>query len=194
MGIEMKHHKRKLKIYYDCFVASEAVSWLKNHLKDCDHLSGTKVTRFQALNLLRKYHEAEIIERVVIEKNHKQVQDDNSLYHFTVEAKENLPFLKNQAARAAAETVELSINKKIEVYQNIIWKHLVAKYADIPKYIKQETIDGQSLYNNINKVNSNGVVQLTDRTQDLPDWVLSAMKCLANCKISLPFELFLNTF
>ncbi|XDV49303.1 hypothetical protein PO909_018582 [Leuciscus waleckii] len=30
------------------------------------------------------------------------------------------------------------------------------------------------------KVNKHGVVSLEDKTEDLPHWVLSAMKCLAN--------------
>uniref|UniRef100_A0A3P8Y8F7 DEP domain-containing protein n=1 Tax=Esox lucius TaxID=8010 RepID=A0A3P8Y8F7_ESOLU len=41
-------------------------------------------------------------------------------------------------------------------------------------------VNPQNIVNNMTKVNKHGVVTLDDKTDDLPHWVLSAMKCLAN--------------
>ncbi|XP_023859694.1 DEP domain-containing protein 1A isoform X3 [Salvelinus sp. IW2-2015] len=41
-------------------------------------------------------------------------------------------------------------------------------------------INSQNIVYNMTNVNKHGVVTLEDKTDDLPHWVLSAMKCLAN--------------
>ena len=147
--------------------------------------------RFQALNLLRKYHKSDIIERIKANKNDKELQDNNELYRFSVNANENLPFLTTSKSEADllescnAESYnegELNLNEKIAAYKGAIWQQMRTIQPNIGDFIKLEKIDGSSLHNNITRLNTNGVVQLADKNQDLPHWIMSAMKCLANCE------------
>lgn len=146
-------------------------------------------SRFQAINLLRKYHKSSIIERCNLNKNHKDLQDNNDLYRFSDNANENLPFLTTSRSEADLiescqiepnNKVELNVNEKIAAYKAIIWEKIQDIQPNIVDFMKLEKLDGTSLFNNITRINANGVVQLADKTQDLPPWVLSAMKCLAN--------------
>jgi len=43
-----------------------------------------------------------------------------------------------------------------------------------------ELLDIERVMHNMTRVSSKGIVQLDDKQEDLPHWVLSAMKCLAN--------------
>lgn len=43
-----------------------------------------------------------------------------------------------------------------------------------------ELLDIERVMHNMTRVSSKGIVQLDDKNEDLPHWVLSAMKCLAN--------------
>lgn len=194
LGVELKKHSRSMKTYHDCFTASQAVDFLKNYLRECDHFKDRKVTRFQALNLLRKYHKSCIIERVKAGKReNKELQDNNELYRFSISANENLPFLnasKSEAdllgtctSESKKETVELNLSEKTFAYKNTIYEQMRTIQPCIGDFMKLEKLDGTSLFNNITRVNANGVVQLSDKTQDLPHWIMSAMKCLANCKL-----------
>lgn len=147
--------------------------------------------RFQALNLLRKYHKSNIIERVKNEGNESEIQDNNELFRFTVNANENLPFLTatkseenllESCSNVDVDSIELSLSEKSEIYKQIIWKQMISIYSNISDYIKSDDVDESTVYNNVTRVNSNGVVQLTDKNEDFPHWIMSAMKCLANCK------------
>merc|ERR1719300_874906 len=43
-----------------------------------------------------------------------------------------------------------------------------------------ELLDIERVMHNMTRVSSKGIVQVDDKSEDLPHWVLSAMKCLAN--------------
>lgn len=45
IGIELKKHRRQMKIYYDCFTASEAITWLKSYLRSNSNFNVNKITR-----------------------------------------------------------------------------------------------------------------------------------------------------
>lgn len=148
--------------------------------------------RFQALNLLRKYYKSNLIERVKPSKNDKEIQDNNELYRFTIDANENLPCLPTSKSESdllescamvdPEKPVELDLREKVDIYKRTMWAHMNKLLLNISDYIKAENIDGSSLFYNVTRVNTNGVVQVIDKNQDLPHWVMSAMKCLANCK------------
>src|SRR5699024_990434 len=123
-------------------------------------------TRFQALNLLRKYHKSCIIERVrgSHKENNKELQDNNELYRFSVSANENLPFLNaskseadllgtctsssgEQPAKSKETEVELNLNEKIFVYKSTIYEQMRSIQPSIGDLMKLEKIDGTSLYN-----------------------------------------------
>lgn len=143
------------------------------------------------MNLLRKYYKSSIIERVKSDKNDSEIQDNNDLFRFSVNANENLPFLTtskseqdllDSCSSVDLKNIELNLNEKIEIYKKAAWKQMTAISSNLSDYLKLDKLDGTSLFNNVTRVNTNGVVQLTDKTQDLPHWIMSAMKCLANCK------------
>ena len=141
---------------------------------------------------MRKYHKSNIIERVRTQNNYneKELQDNNELFRFSLNINENFPFL--QTSKSEEDLIEkcsvdyemeiqLNLNEKIDIFKKTICRKIVILMPNIIDFIKIENIDGSSLYNNITRLNSNGVVQLVDKTQDLPHWIMSAMKCLANC-------------
>lgn len=118
-----------------------------------------------------------------------------------MEAKENLnasDYKENYLSTACSTEnpiqIELDVKEKAEIYKKTIWSNLLSVLPNINEYIKPEEINSFDLYNNITKVNSNGVVQLLDKSEDLPHWILSAMKCLVNCIISDRFQSFAKSF
>ena len=116
MGIPVKTHRKAMKSYEDCFRASAGVDWIHDYLKSHPYFSEKcQVSRFQAVQLLRKFESANLIEKVAGKTTLKSLiigqenedpldlkamkrarfQDNSDLYKFTVQAQENLPL--NQA-------------------------------------------------------------------------------------------------
>ncbi|KAH9412549.1 Domain found in Dishevelled, Egl-10, and Pleckstrin (DEP), partial [Dermatophagoides pteronyssinus] len=207
LGIELKKHRRQMKLYQDCFTATDAITWLKQYLNNQQQqqqrFNDNKITRLQALNLLRKYLEASIIEPVNNRNDEIIIKDNNDLYRFTKNL-ENFSFLttKNNddtvisndnskdGVDGGKENVdskfELDIREKINIYKQIMWSELnrlwpsSSSIQSIDDHLKLANIDGQIIMNNVCRLNQNGIVQLTDKNDDLPPWIMSAMKCLAN--------------
>lgn len=69
-GVEIKARPHKLRLYSRCFVGSEAVDWLTNHLK---------ISRSEAVELGQRLIEAQFIHHVLDEH---PFRDDNLLYRF----------------------------------------------------------------------------------------------------------------
>lgn len=154
------------------------------------------------MNLLRKYLEASIIEPVNNRNGEIIIKDNNDLYRFTKNL-ENFSFLtsknnddtviSNDNDGGGKENVdskfELDIREKINIYKQIMWSELnrlwpsSSSIQSIDDHLKLANIDGQIIMNNVCRLNQNGIVQLTDKNDDLPPWIMSAMKCLANCKL-----------
>ena len=59
-----------------------------------------------------------------------------------------------------------------------ILRVLSSKHTERLDYAGQ--LDMETIMHNMTKVSAKGIVQVADRAEDLPHWVLSAMKCLAN--------------
>ncbi|CAG2162927.1 unnamed protein product [Oppiella nova] len=83
IGITPKKHRKHMRTHYNCFVATDAVDWILNYLQFSPHFTGQQISRFQAINLLRKYLETDVIERVDARKAGQQFQDNKELYRFT---------------------------------------------------------------------------------------------------------------
>ncbi|XP_059379040.1 DEP domain-containing protein 1A-like isoform X1 [Carassius carassius] len=69
----------------------------------------------------------------------------------------------------------------------VIWKNVTLTHLQklvgsgaLEDVLDPAQVDPQFIVYNMTKVNKHGVVSLEDKTDDLPPWVLSAMKCLAN--------------
>ncbi|KAL1270134.1 hypothetical protein QQF64_032423 [Cirrhinus molitorella] len=70
---------------------------------------------------------------------------------------------------------------------HVIWKNVTLTHlqklvgsGSLEDVLDPAQVNPQFIVYNMTKVNKHGVVSLEDKTDDLPHWVLSAMKCLAN--------------
>ncbi|XP_067122366.1 DEP domain-containing protein 1A-like isoform X1 [Centruroides vittatus] len=76
----------------------------------------------------------------------------------------------------------LSIREIENTWKSVIISRLqdILKGKDIDELIDRKLIDGHVIMHNATRLSKTGVVTLTDKTDDLPHWVMSAMKCLTN--------------
>ncbi|XP_037625427.1 DEP domain-containing protein 1A isoform X2 [Sebastes umbrosus] len=90
---------------------------------------------------------------------------------------ENQPTGEQQAPRR-----ELTVEDEQEIWRDITLTHLqrILGVASLDEVLDQRYVNPQNIIHNMTKVNKHGVVTLDDKTNDLPHWVLSAMKSLAN--------------
>lgn len=80
------------------------------------------------------------------------------------------------------------IVKKLSVEEvENLWKLLVVKRVDsvlhpsrTEDFLDKKFISGRIILHNVTRISKSGVVTLLDKTDDIPHWVISAMKCLAN--------------
>ncbi|XP_077500589.1 DEP domain-containing protein 1A-like [Amblyomma americanum] len=232
-GMPRGKHRRHMRTFDNCFVASEAISWLHEHLKG-DPDFGPGVTRSQTLQLLQKFLENRVIEAVRSSK-HKIIQDDKQLYRFTVcspaktppsskllrkagsgrtplLARENQPNFPPEAHRVSAKALASWFGSKpdnnrplaADVVRGIsndeteqdaglvtreeiqhIWESVVM--ARLRCLVGEEATDeildsfhvsGAYILHNMYRLSRNGVVILLDKSDDLPKWIINAMKCL----------------
>ncbi|XP_017294901.1 DEP domain-containing protein 1A isoform X1 [Kryptolebias marmoratus] len=77
---------------------------------------------------------------------------------------------------------ELTVEDEQEIWRDITLTHLqrILGVPSLHEVLDQRHINPQNIIHNMTKVNKHGVVTLDDKTNDLPHWVLSAMKSLAN--------------
>ncbi|CAL9695475.1 unnamed protein product [Knipowitschia caucasica] len=77
---------------------------------------------------------------------------------------------------------ELTVDDEHAIWKDITLTHLqrILGVASLDEVLSYHSVNPQNIIHNMTKVNKNGVVTLDDKTNDLPDWVLSAMKSLAN--------------
>ncbi|XP_029284666.1 DEP domain-containing protein 1A isoform X2 [Cottoperca gobio] len=77
---------------------------------------------------------------------------------------------------------ELTVEDEQEIWRDITLTHLqrILGVASLDEVLDQRYVNPQNIIHNVTKVNKHGVVTLDDKTNDLPHWVLSAMKSLAN--------------
>ncbi|XP_034736563.1 DEP domain-containing protein 1A isoform X2 [Etheostoma cragini] len=92
-------------------------------------------------------------------------------------AGENEPIGEQQVPRR-----ELTVEDEQEIWRDITLTHLqrILGVASLNDVLDQRYVNPQNIIHNMTKVNKHGVVTLDDKTNDLPHWVLSAMKSLAN--------------
>uniref|UniRef100_A0A2I2ZLD7 DEP domain-containing protein n=1 Tax=Gorilla gorilla gorilla TaxID=9595 RepID=A0A2I2ZLD7_GORGO len=174
-GMPLRKHRQHFKKYGNCFTAGEAVDWLYDLLRNNSNF-GPEVTRQQ---LLRKFLKNRIIEDIKGRWGSENVDDNNQLFRFPATlplktlprrtpkkhglhlSQENAEKIKheiiNEDQENAVDDRELSQEDVEEV-----WRYFILIYL--------QTILGVK----------HGVVILRNKSDDLPHWVLSAMKCLAN--------------
>ncbi|XP_019959705.2 DEP domain-containing protein 1A isoform X1 [Paralichthys olivaceus] len=77
---------------------------------------------------------------------------------------------------------ELTVEDEQDIWRDITLTHLqrILGLASLEEVLNQRHVNPHNIIHNMTKVNKHGVVTLDDKTNDLPHWVLSAMKSLAN--------------
>uniref|UniRef100_A0A3Q3KBM7 Rho-GAP domain-containing protein n=1 Tax=Monopterus albus TaxID=43700 RepID=A0A3Q3KBM7_MONAL len=76
----------------------------------------------------------------------------------------------------------LTVEDERDIWRDITLTHLqrILGVASLDDVLDQRYVNPQNIIHNMTKVTKHGVVTLDDKTNDLPHWVLSAMKSLAN--------------
>ncbi|NXM78916.1 DEP1A protein, partial [Serilophus lunatus] len=76
---------------------------------------------------------------------------------------------------------EISQEYVLETWRNIILTHLqtLLGLPSLEEVLQPEQVEPQHVLYNLSHTSRHGVVLLQDKAEDLPHWVLSAMKCLA---------------
>ncbi|GAA6106171.1 DEP domain-containing protein 1A isoform X1 [Tachysurus ichikawai] len=88
----------------------------------------------------------------------------------------------NSSSEEAAHSREITEEEIQDIWKNVTLTHL-QKLLGLPSLedvLNPADVSSHFIVYNMTKVNKHGVVTLEDKTDDLPHWVLSAMKCLAN--------------
>ncbi|XP_054907884.1 DEP domain-containing protein 1A [Poeciliopsis prolifica] len=77
---------------------------------------------------------------------------------------------------------ELTLQDEQEIWRDVTLTHLqrILGVSSLDEVLDRRHVNPQNIIHNMTKVNKHGVVTLEDKSNDLPHWVLSAMKCLAN--------------
>jgi hypothetical protein len=92
--MDVKRHRKNLKTFEDCFYAKRAVDWVHRYLIGSPFFGKHEVSRFQAVQLLRKFLRCEIIKKVdTSEGDFYEFLDNRDLYCFASHVKENMPLL-----------------------------------------------------------------------------------------------------
>ncbi|KAI4902158.1 hypothetical protein NFI96_030354, partial [Prochilodus magdalenae] len=104
---------------------------------------------------------------------------------FDKEVQENIAPSVEDLAPDAEDTVncrDITEEDIKNIWKNVTLTHL-QKLLGLPyldDVLNPTEVDSCFIVYNMTNVNKHGVVTLDDKTDDLPHWVLSAMKCLAN--------------
>ncbi|KAM8846364.1 DEP domain-containing protein 1B-like isoform 1-T1 [Synchiropus picturatus] len=229
-GMPLKRHWANFR-YFDCsFSGSEAVDYL-HHLLRNNYNFGPEVTRYQTLQLLRKFLKAHVIEDVKGRHGTEDFEDNGQLYRFPTlsplksfptrpllrdcsdlprlirwDDYEELPQRENIAPQksnvltsdfwnkrhsvAIGDVHECKLIRRKEITAkevDHIWKSMtvaqlqrVLGLSNLDGVLNPVHVKGKHIVHNVFSVNKSGIVVLENKAEDMPYWVISAMKCLAN--------------
>ncbi|XP_074642684.1 DEP domain-containing protein 1A-like [Tubulanus polymorphus] len=214
-GMPVGRHRRNMKTFETCFVASDAVDWLHSYLKNNPNF-GADVTRYQTIQLLQKFQKAQVFRDVRGNKHNKdQFEDNGRLYRFG----SSTPAKSSKQRPALAPKTDNSSNfqtheKKMddtykqqqcdpETQQGLSKCHLVARpltreetqttwkqmtltrlqtllgLRNIKEILEVNCINAKYMMHNATYVSRYGIVNNIPKEDQLPHWILSAMRCLA---------------
>ncbi|XP_019908719.2 DEP domain-containing protein 1B isoform X3 [Esox lucius] len=230
-GMPLKRHWAYFRSYDNSFTGSEAVDWLHELLKR-NHNFGPEVTRYQTLQLLRKFMKNHVIEDIKGRHGKEDFEDNGQVYRFPhtsplkpvpqrppvsencdmprlirwddyeeLAQPEKIPLKplvlnsetwNKRHSIAIGEVHECKLIRRRDVTPkqvDQIWKSLTIVHTpSLQRVLGLKTMDGvldskhinaKHIVHNVFSVNSTGIVILKNKTEDMPYWVLSAMKCLA---------------
>uniref|UniRef100_A0A673G2W8 Retinal Mueller cells isomerohydrolase n=1 Tax=Sinocyclocheilus rhinocerous TaxID=307959 RepID=A0A673G2W8_9TELE len=196
-GMPLKKHRQHFRVYMNCFTASAAVDWLHELLKNNSNF-GPEVTKQQTIQLLKKLLKNHVIEDVKGRWGMEDLEDNSQLYRFP--STSPLKPIPNRTPVLRKKSISMMDRESFfkfrgskkfdkEILDNIqvIWKNVTLTHlqklvgsGSLEDVLDPAQVNPQFIVYNMTKVNKHGVVSLEDKTDDLPHWVLSAMKCLAN--------------
>ncbi|XP_011616948.2 DEP domain-containing protein 1A isoform X2 [Takifugu rubripes] len=89
---------------------------------------------------------------------------------------------ENQHADQPVQRRQLTVEDEQEIWRCITLTHLqkILGVESLDEVLDRQCVNPLNIIHNMTKVNKHGVVTLEDKTNDLPHWVLNAMKSLAN--------------
>ncbi|XP_078586988.1 DEP domain-containing protein 1A-like isoform X1 [Branchiostoma floridae x Branchiostoma japonicum] len=189
-----------LRQYDSAFTASEAVDWLHQYLRSSDDF-GPSVTRHQTVQLLQKFLTAGIFTEV--RGKGSSFQDNKNIYRFT--CPEPCPTVCSQAPLSVRDTNTLSLEScpgektskplkakppvppvdpqlELQAWNQGTLKRLTELLGEdwVCRMIDNYCVNGSHMKHNVTRRSRSGIVEPTAEQDDVPHWVLSAMKCLAN--------------
>ncbi|KAF3840126.1 hypothetical protein F7725_018843 [Dissostichus mawsoni] len=235
-GLPLRRHWANFRSYDCSFTGAEAVDYLHDLLRR-NYNFGPEVTRYQTLQLLRKFLKAHVIEDIKGRHGTEDFEDNGHLYRFPplsplksfptkplfrdcsdlprlirwddyeeLPQRENIAPLKSSVmtsdlwnkrhsvAIGDVNECKLIRRKEITTKQvDHIWKSMTAEqYVTYPEpfrvlglksldgVLNPTHVNGKHIVHNVFSVNKTGIVVLENKAEDMPYWVVSAMKCLAN--------------
>ncbi|XP_029361002.1 DEP domain-containing protein 1B isoform X3 [Echeneis naucrates] len=229
-GMPLRRHWANFR-YYDCsFTGSEAVDYLHELLRR-NYNFGPEVTRYQTVQLLKKFLKAHVIEDIKGRHGTEDFEDSSHLYRFPIQSPlksfptrpllrdsfdlprlirwddyEELPQQENTAPMKSAVLTSDLWNKRHSVaigdvhecklirrkeitpkQVDHIWKSMTISHLQrvlglksLDGVLNPSHVNGKHIVHNVFSVNKAGIVVLENKAEDMPYWVVSAMKCLAN--------------
>ncbi|CAH1277058.1 DEPDC1B [Branchiostoma lanceolatum] len=188
-----------LRQYDSAFTAGEAVDWLHQYLRTSGDF-GPSVTRHQTVQLLQKFLTAGIFTEV--RGKGSRFQDNKSIYRFT----EPYPTVCSRPPLSARDTNTLTVDScpggekankplkakapappvdpqlELQAWNQATLKRLTELLGEdwVCRMIDSYCIDSSYMKHNVTRRSRSGIVKPTAEEDDVPHWVLSAMKCLAN--------------
>ncbi|KAM6994166.1 DEP domain-containing protein 1B-like [Tautogolabrus adspersus] len=229
-GMPLRRHWAHFR-YFDCsFTGSEAVDYLHELLRR-NYNFGPEVTRYQTLQLLKKFLKAHVIEDIKGRHGTEDFEDSGHLYRFPtlsplksfptrpllkdgrdlprlirwddyeeLPQRENIPPQKSAVMTsdlwnkrhsvAIGDVHECKLIRRKEITPkqvDHIWKSMTVAHLQrvlglqsLDGVLNHTHVNGKHIVHNVFKVNKTGIVVLENKAEDMPYWVISAMKCLAN--------------
>ncbi|XP_010728442.3 DEP domain-containing protein 1B isoform X3 [Larimichthys crocea] len=229
-GMPLRRHWANFRCYDNSFTGSEAVDYLHELLRH-NYNFGPEVTRYQTLQLLRKFLKAHVIEDFKGRHGTEDFEDNGHLYRFPTlsplksfptrpllrdcsdlprlirwDDYEELPQRENIAPQKSAVLTSDLWNKRHSVaigdvhecklirrkeitakQMDHIWKSMTVAHLQrvlglksLDGVLNPTHVNGKHIVHNVFSVNKTGIVVLENKAEDMPYWVISAMKCLAN--------------
>ncbi|CAB1319007.1 unnamed protein product [Coregonus sp. 'balchen'] len=183
-GMPLKRHWAYFRSYDNSFTGSEAVDWLHELLKR-NHNFGPEVTRYQTLQLLRKFMKNHVIEDVKGRYGKEDFEDSGQVYRFPPTS----PLKPLPQRPPVSENCDLPRLIRWDDYEELPQPEKIPMKPLVLRVLGLKTMDGvldpkrvnaKHIIHNVFSVNKTGIVILKNKAEDMPYWVLSAMKCLAN--------------
>ncbi|XP_072108671.1 DEP domain-containing protein 1B-like isoform X1 [Mobula birostris] len=223
-GMPLKKHRLHFRTYDRCFTAAQGIDWLHELLRS-NHNFGPEVTRYQTVQLLKKFLKNHVIEDIKGRWGKEDFEDNNRLYRFPHSSPlkpypKKSRYLNSKFSNwsdydvpkpgpvlvrpiilnselwhkrhsiAIGEVAECRIVHREEVSQATvegIWKSMTLAHlqkilglASLEGVLDPKHLNPKYIIYNVHHVNKQGVVFLENKLDELPHWVLSAMRCLAN--------------